>query len=224
MKKSKIIGVLMVVLFLSTTIFAGEITGKGIKAGLNIANLTGDDVEDTDPKMGLAIGGFLTYSINDMFSIQPEILFTMKGMKIDYEETETDDNWEYYAKSEGSWKLNYLEIPVLAKLNIPMESSVKPNIFLGPALGINLSATYDMDYEWWEKEDGVIVEEGSESEDGDIEDIKGADFGLIFGAGVEFGKITVDARYNLGLTTIDDSEEEADVKNSVISIMVGYSF
>jgi serine/threonine-protein kinase len=55
-------------------------------------------------------------------------------------------------------------------------------------------------------------------------DVKIMDFGLIFGAGVEFGKITVDARYNLGLTTIDDSEEEADVKNSVISIMVGYSF
>ena len=224
MKKSKIIGALVLVLLFSSSLLAQGITAKGIKCGLNIANLTGDDVENADPKICLVLGGFLTYELNEMFAIQPEVLFSMKGAKFEDEYTEEYSNYEYYDRTEGSWKLNYLEIPVLAKLNIPMESNVKPNIFIGPALGINLSATYDMDYEWWEKEDGVIVDEGSGSDDGDIEDIKGADFGLIFGAGVEFGKITVDARYNLGLSTIDDSDEESDVKNSVISIMLGYSF
>ena len=68
----------------------------------------------------------------------------------------------------------------------------------------------------------------------DIEDMKGTDFGLIIGGGIDFGldaaskrKIMVDLRYILGLTTIHKSvegEEIVDVKNGVFSLMVGFSF
>lgn len=190
----------------SSSVFAGGLTGKGLKAGLNFANLHGDDVEDLDSKMGFCAGGFITYSINDMFAIQPEVLFTMKGAK------QEEEVWGETLKVTMS--LNYLEIPVLAKLSIPSQGSFVPNLFVGPYLAIKLTGKAKVEY-------------AGESEEEDIEDLKGTDFGLVFGAGVDFvlgsSKVTVDARYTLGLTTIDASEGEADVKNGVFSLMVGYS-
>ena len=62
--------------------------------------------------------------------------------------------------------------------------------------------------------------------------MKSTDFGLVIGAGVDFGlgvpgtgKITLDVRYSLGLSTIADVEgEEVDIKNGAFSLMVGFSF
>ena len=114
-----------------------------------------------------------------------------------------------------TFKTDYIQIPILAKFNLSTKNNVKPNIFIGPALGINLNAKYEMEVV------GQTIE-------GDMKDfgmdIKSTDFGLVFGAGVNFGKISVDARYNLGLSDIPDTEEDVDIKNSVISIMLGYSF
>ncbi len=198
----------VVVFTLSSASVSAQGLTAGLKAGMNIANLHGKDVKevigaDLVSKMGFCAGGFITYNINDMFAIQPELLFTMKGAKIEeagYKET---------------IKLNYLEIPVLAKLSIPTPGNVKPNLFVGPSLAIKLSAK-------------VKWEEAGESGEEDLEEVKSTDFGLVFGGGVDFalgqGKLTVDARYTLGLATADDSEEELDIKNGAISIMVGYSF
>jgi len=205
--------VVMFTLF-SASVAAQGLTGKGLKAGLNIANLRGDDMEDWDSKMGFSAGGFITYSINDMFAIQPEVLFTMKGAK--YEEEILGETLK------ATTSLNYLEIPVLAKLSMPTQGSVKPNLFVGPSLAILLSAKGKVEY-------------AGESEEVDIkDDTKSIDLGLVFGGGVDFdlgpdkGKLTADVRYTLGLTSIDESPEEVggpyDVKNGVISLMVGYSF
>ena len=224
MKQGKIILIAISLLMISSSVFAQGITAKGVKGGLNIATLTGDEVEDAKSKIGFNFGGFLAYEFNEMFSLQLEVLFTMKGAKFEDEYTEEEDDYEYYEKYEGSWNLNYLEIPILAKLNIPMKGNIKPNVFLGPALGVTLTATYEYDYEYKGYEDGQLVDEYSGSIDGDIEDIKGVDFGLVFGAGIEFGKIIVDARYNLGLSTIEENGEDVEVKNNVISVMLGYSF
>ncbi len=187
----------------------------GLKGGMNIANLHGKGVKvieegigtDLVSKMGFCAGGFITYNINDMFAIQPELLFSMKGAKAEREiEGET---------AKLAFNLNYLEIPVLAKLSIPTPGNVKPSLFVGPSLAIKLSGK-------------LKTEIAGESEEEDLEDLKSTDFGLVFGAGIDFalgqGKLTVDARYTLGLTKADESEEELDIKNGAISIMVGYSF
>ena len=122
---------------------------------------------------------------------------------------------------KGTIKLSYLEIPVLAKIAIPTQGSVKPVLIIGPSLSFKLSA---------EAEGEMEVEGYSESEEIDISDeVSGVDFGLVFGAGVDVllasGTLTFDARYNLGLTNVPDIEGESyDVKNAVISFMVGYAF
>jgi len=198
--------VLISALFSSAS--AQGLSGYGFKVGFNMANLSGDDViEGTNSKMGFCLGGFVTYSLNEMIALQPEVLYTMKGAK--WEE-------EVFGETlEITWTLDYLEIPILAKIAIPTQGTVKPNLFVGPALGINLRGK-------------AKAELAGETEEVDIEDLKSTDFGLVFGAGVDFGlphsAITVDGRYVMGLSTIDSSEEKADVKNAVMTFMVGYSF
>lgn len=199
--------ILVVFTLSSTWAFAQRLTA-GLKAGMNIANIHGDDVEDVwDSKIGICAGGFITCSLSGLFAIQPELLFTMKGSKAEE------------AGNKVTMKLNYLEIPVLVKLSIPTPGIVKPSLFVGPSLAIKLSAK-------------AKVEFAGESEEEDIsEELKSTDFGLVFGGGIDFGlgrgKLTVDGRYTLGLATThepEEGEEEVDMKNGVISIMVGYSF
>jgi len=188
------------------------LTGKGLKVGLNMANLTGDDAKignlDKKSQMGICVGGFITYSINEMFAIQPEVLYSATGARA---------KEEVQGNILKAWmKFSYLQIPVLAKVTIPSQGNLKPSIFAGPYFALKLSAKGG--YKW-----------GAESDTEDIDEAKGTDFGLVFGGGVDIGglgflgkgKMTVDIRYNLGLTSIIEDE---DVKNAVFTILVGFSF
>lgn len=201
--------VLMLVVVLAMVAGTSELSAKGVsnygvKVGMNLATAIGDDTDidgaDKGFRTGMAFGGFVTYSINDEFAVQPELLYSMKGAT--YEAKEGD--------GEITNKLDYLQIPILAKYQVQ-----NFNFFAGPALAFNLTAESE-------------VEVNGNSEDIDWDDVAAMEFGLIFGAGVDFpltkGAITIDARYDLGLTSADDSDAEADIKNGVISVLLGYSF
>jgi len=225
MKKQLVVllSITLALVLLTTVVSAKGLTGKGIKLGLNLANFGGSDADIMDGKkmrMGLAGGGFITYSFSDMWAIQPEILYTMKGAK--YEGTEVipiSATQSVNADYKVTIKMDYLEIPVLLKLMIPSQSGFKPCLMAGPALGIKMSS----------KEKAEVTVLGvSASTETDMTDVKSTDFGLVFGAGFGYevggGAITFDARYELGMSTIDNSSNAGDIKNNAISFFVGYSF
>jgi len=203
MKRIVIVVVLMLV-FAITAVAQDVVTGitaKGIKGGINMAKHTGSDTDENHKgSTDFAVGIFATYTLMAHIALQPELFYTVKGWK-----------WDGAMYSETG-KSAYLEIPVLAKYMIAMQGNIRPNIYAGPALAFLLSAKYD-----WETE----IASGSE----DIkDDSKSTEFSLVFGGGTDIaignGIATVDVRYTLGLTKIDDS----NAKNSVISILAGYGF
>lgn len=55
----------------------------GLKAGLNLSNIYDTDGNDfdTDPKLGVAAGAFLSIPLGRFLGIQPEILFSQRGFK-----------------------------------------------------------------------------------------------------------------------------------------------
>lgn len=60
-----------------------------------------------------------------------------------------------------------------------------------------------------------------------MDEIKGIDFGINFGLGYKLASgIFLDARYNLGLSNINDLEGSDELKNQnqVIQVSVGYLF
>lgn len=75
----------------------------GVKAGASLTNVTGKDVSGTAYKFGFNGGVMANFAVNDIFSIQPELLYSMKGSKDD-------------TNSNNKLNLGYIDIPILAKI------------------------------------------------------------------------------------------------------------
>lgn len=184
-------------------------TEFGFKGGVNIATYGGDDGGDFDSRTGIIAGGSFAFNLSPMFSIQPELLYAMKGA------TGSDVDGSFTVKHD------YVEIPLLARLRISTApgSTLRPSLFAGPALGIELSCDL-------EGEDAGTTVSASCSDFGI--DTKTTDFGLVFGG--ELGldrdgmRIGLEARYNLGLTSILDADGAGDIKHRAISIMATIAF
>ncbi len=181
----------------------------GPKAGINIANTVADGAQffnqDSDSKTGFTGGIFFMYQFSDLFAIQPEAYYTMKGATLNI------NGFDF------TFSVDYIEVPVLLKLIIPVEgSNIRPSIFAGPSLGFNTTAKFK-------------VEANGESEETDIkDDIKSTDIGLVFGGGVGImigkNELGFDIRYILGLSTIDESPANDDTKSTVISFSMYFGF
>jgi hypothetical protein len=197
----------------------------GLKVGMNLANTSGDDlsdlinfVEDTNlskkARLGLCGGIFVILEAGPSLAIQPEVSYSMKGIKIDGPE------------GHGTVGVNYIDIPVLVKYQIPSKGNVKPAIFAGPMFslkaGTSISATSadpadQAEADAWKEFLTGMADEG----------IKSTDVGLAFGTSLTVNKVYMDARYNLGLTNIVDdqgSDSGISVKNGVINVSVGILF
>ncbi|UCF71056.1 MAG: PorT family protein [candidate division WOR-3 bacterium] len=207
---SRVTAPLVVLLFAALALApAQKITG-GLKAGMNLATVSGfeDELgEDVGYRMGFCGGGFAAFALGDIVVIQPEFLFSQKGLKA--EETVLDETWTL------TYKFSYLEIPLSFKMVLPIQGKVKPNFFVGPYFAMMITTPR-----------GKIEVDGVSME-ADLNDVAEIDFGVVFGGGVDFGlgkgKIVLDFRYGLGLTTLDETGTE-DVKNGAFSFLIGYSF
>lgn len=172
----------------------------GIKGGVNLANQSTDPDSDPslDTRTGLALGGYVGFPVLPNLQIQPEALFMMKGAE------QSDDT------GTSSYKLNYIEVPVLAKLGFMNQSPAHPSIFVGPSLAFNASSKAD-------------VAGAGEIDTKDY--TKPVDVGVVVGAGVDFQNLGIDVRYTRGLTNTADVEgSDTEVTNSVISIMGSFRF
>jgi hypothetical protein len=176
---------------------------KGIKLGFNLSSLSTDldhNYEMTS-KTGFCIGGFLLFRMGGGLELEPGILFTMKGGK-----------WEYSGTTYNYaliYKFNYLEIPVLVKMSVPLSKNVYPFFTGGPFLSLKMGAKGIAE---------ITPKSGQPTEDEFETDIKFLDFGLIFGGGASMSlrekvKISLEIRYSLGLANIDKSEESFKTRN-----------
>lgn len=169
----------------------------GVKAGLNIANLKGNDNFKVDSRTGFHVGGMVNFKLSDAFAIQPELLYSTQGAS------------NKVAGTDITFRMDYITLPIMAKYYI-VEGF---NVQAGPQLGFNINAEVEGNGRT------IDVKKYLGSEE------KGFDFGLNFGLGYELPLgLTFDARYNLGLTDIFKENKGDAVKNSVFQISVGYFF
>jgi hypothetical protein len=100
----------------------------GIKGGANISNFTGSsNVSELKAStlVGFHAGVFLGLYVGDNFSIQPEVLFSTQGAKIDNGTTKDD------------YKLTYINVPVMAKYRFNGGFYIEA----GPQIGFNVHST-----------------------------------------------------------------------------------
>ena len=209
---------IVVVLFTMTTeSFAQKF---GVKAGLNLSNMLDKDDDGTYSehyKMnpGFHIGPTFELAMNDMFSFETSLLLSTKGFKV----TEKDGATEYKVTTNPV----YIDIQLTPKVSFSVGG---PKIYavLGPYIGIGLTGKYKVKatYNGTTTTDDENIEWGS---DENKDDAKRLDFGLLAGAGVEFGPIQVGLSYGLGLANISPyTDGGTKIKNRVLGISVGYKF
>jgi hypothetical protein len=181
----------------------------GIKGGLNLTNLYVNDVSDEHMKAGFNAGVFAKLPVTKGFSIQPELLYSLKGAKEDY-------NNFLQGSGEYRFNLGYIEMPVLAVVNLAPNFNLH---FGGYAAYLMNANVKNMD------DQGTI----QDAVDLNTNDFKRWDFGLVGGLGFDIGNFTIGARYNYGLSHIGKSDNltgalTQDSKNAGISIYAGLGF
>ncbi|ESU22931.1 hypothetical protein FEDK69T_17100 [Flavobacterium enshiense DK69] len=186
MKKSFLLGLL--VMFSIATVQAQRFNW-GIKGGLNISSLTGD-IENTKPLAGFNAGLFAEIKVLKLLAIQPEVVYSTQGTAFD----------DFEGHSVESVKLDYINVPVLAKLYIFNLVYFEA----GPQFGFLMNA-----------------KQGSVDYKDKVED---TDLAVAAGLGVSFAdKFRANGRVNFGTTDIYKSDT-ADVKSMTVQVGLAYIF
>ena len=185
----------------------------GLKAGINFSTLSqkGADLVSFSwgSAAGLTLGAFYTVNINEYLAFQPELYYSKKGGKL--------EGGILGVLGSKSVAIHYLELPLLLKLKFPTQSRINPSLFVGPYLSLKLSDRGEI------KVLGIELEE-------ELVGIKGSDFGLVFGGGIDFHVKNaigiIDIRYDLGLVNIAEPilGIENEMRNRSLILMVGIGF
>jgi len=183
----------------------------GVKAGPQLTNLVGNDDADAESKFGFHVGGYANIRFAEQFAFQPEILYSMQGAKSEQSETAFGAT----VKDKTEFNLSYINIPLMMK----WYAYDGLNFEFGPQVGFNVAAKYKNT----ETISGTGTDfDGTTETKGDIDDVETVDFGLNIGAGYEMPMgLNFGIRYGLGLT---EFVKDSDMKNSVISLGIGYTF
>lgn len=188
----------------------------GVKAGVNLASIGGDETDDLDGRTSLHLGLTGTYMVSEQFALQGELLYSSLGAKIE----ENEDGFS----GEAITKLNYLSVPLMGRFFVAEGFSLEA----GPQISFLLSAKEE--FEFTDSFDDEVVSESGEE---DIDEfINGLDLGFALGTTYELDMgVFFSARYVLGLSNIydfedDDFDDDEDFKNqnNVLQVSVGYKF
>jgi hypothetical protein len=181
----------------------------GVAAGINFAKWTGDDVgSGAERRTAFHGGGTVSLDLSQAFSLQSGLIYSQEGTGADLG-----------GGVNGAIKVDYLVVPVELRAGTTLRGTtpIRPYLSAGGRVGFETRCK-------------VEASSGGTSAEVDCDDpglqleLKGTDFGLQFGAGVEIGRVSIGGRYTLGLTSVDDTGADADVKNSVIAILAGFRF
>lgn len=96
MKVIKIMFFSLLVAFTSTV----QAQKFGVRAGLNIANVTGGEGLDTKPLTGIYAGVFKEITVSANLFLEPELQYSSQGFKME----------------DTNYSINYINIPVMAKV------------------------------------------------------------------------------------------------------------
>lgn len=174
--------------------------GFGIKGGVTYTTLDleiPDFIVDAKSQTGFTAGAFYGLRLVGPVHLDVEGLVTTKGAKYNLEDL------------ENRLKLTYLEVPVLARVNVWRGGGTTGFVSGGPSFAFKLKEV--------QEEDGEETPRDN--------DTKKYDIGLAFGGGVSFGRWIVDARYTFGVMDIVDIESsftQPTAKNRSFSLTAGY--
>lgn len=172
----------------------------GFKAGVNSSTLSlnNSPIPEVSPIWGAVGGVFVGKNMSENFGLQLEALVSQRGAKEDA------------SASVGTIRTNYLDVPLTARFGSTSSSNMHFHVFTGPQFGLLLQAE--------------VTDEPLDVKRDIKDDLKSWDLGWTLGAGVEMNRLSLDARYTLGLTNINKFDSDGELKNRTFTFLLGYRF
>lgn len=194
----KLILVIAIAFFGVSTLSAQEYVVFGAKGGLNFTNMTSDGFEENNSMTGFHLGVLAEIPVSDMFSLQPEVLYSTQG---------TDASSSFNGNNiNGEYRLDYIQVPIIAKFYLLGGLAVE----VGPSFNFLVNEEVNIGSVTSDTEFGSTFE-----------------FGGAFGASYKLpGGIFASARYTRGFTDAFNSDnwDEDAVNNNGFQIGVGWLF
>ena len=172
----------------------------GPKVGLNISTLrfSGENIDiASKAKAGLTVGAFAEYRFNQLISASADILYSRQGGS------------DKYDGVKEKYRVNYLDIPILANFYVYKGLAVKAGI----QPGFRLNAKY-------------VEKDGAKYKTKMTDAFKTMDVAIPIGLSYSFDfGLIVDARYNISLNNISKvSVGDMKCHNGVFVLSAGWRF
>jgi outer membrane protein with beta-barrel domain len=161
--------------------------GGGIKFGPTFTEFSSDALEWKN-RTGIHAGLFFGGNRDGLLGLQSELNWIRKSSESD----------------RGAIRIDYLQVPVLLRLNIGSRSSSGPIVYGlgGPAVDIKIA----------DEIDGVTIDNGFE----------GVDVTMIVGGGFEVARIVVEGRWDKGFRRINNLFSDViEIKKQTFSVLIG---
>ena len=164
----------------------------GIKGGANVNKLTGKSFND-EFSFGYHLGGFAEIGLGKKFSVQPEVVFNQFK-----QDTASKFSQVYKLDNLSKVKLNYLSIPIL----LNYKASDFLSLQVGPQFGILMD------------QNAKLVQNGKDA-------FKKGDFSMLGGIQLKFSSVRIYGRYALGLSNLNDIDDQDKWKSQSFQVGVG---
>lgn len=205
------IGFLFIVLSVISTAGYAQFNQFGVKAGVNLSNMSVENADDKNLRTGFHAGVFGRMGLSEYFSLQPELIYTTKGFKNNYDIA--------VAEGDVNFNLNYIELPVNVVYHLSEDFAFMAGPYIGYLAGVNVDTNnevlgfFDID-----TDSGI-----------DRDNFKPIDIGLTAGLDFTLEQFNFGFKYNLGLTGVAKDNIPGELlgdnpRNNVIQIYAGILF
>ena len=167
----------------------------GAKAGVNLLKVDGKSFSE-EFRFGYNLGAFAEINFNKKWGIQPEVLWNQTNTRT------TGEFSEIYPTSTADIKdvkLNYLSIPILLNYR-PIKLLT---LQAGPQFGILMDGNKN------------LLQNGKEA-------FKKGDFAMLAGAQINLAGVKLGGRYQIGLSNINDIDNQDKWKNQGWQLYAGF--
>ncbi len=167
----------------------------GIKAGTDVKKLSGKSFKD-EFSYGYHAGIFTEIGISSKFGIQPEVQFSQVNI-----DTSSQFSDIYNFRKISKIQLRYVNIPLLL--------SFRPSKYISLQAGPQF---------------GILVDNGNTVLQNGNDAFKKGDFSMLAGLQVNISRLRIYGRYAIGLSNLNDIDNQDKWKSQTIQAGLGFTF
>lgn len=194
---------LNLLLLVASQIVAQPSFNFGAKAGINFSKITEDSYEfSSESIVKMHVGAFARYG--GLLYVQPEAYFSSKS-----------SNMASRDGTDTKFELNDLDIPILLGIKLFKRKNMNLRIMAGPVFCFVVSKNIDYESRLYSPFD--------------VQNIKDYYTGYQYGASVDFGKLSLDARMENGINNVYEphgasyrTDGFSDSKSNTFMLTFGY--